>query len=67
MTLPPPTRFGGSATLMVSSLGVRSIPSSVVVNFSTGFFLAFMILGNEAYRGSKERRSTECDKMKHRG
>jgi hypothetical protein len=51
-TLPPPTRFGGSLTVIVSSRGARSTPRSAGVNFSTGFFFAFMMLGNDAYRGS---------------
>jgi hypothetical protein len=51
-TFPPPTRFGGSATLRVSNRGVRSTPSSSAESFSMGFFLAFMMFGSEAYRGS---------------
>ena len=47
-TLPPPTRFGGSATLSVSRIGVRSTPRSTGVSFSMGFFLAFMMLGKDA-------------------
>lgn len=39
-------------TLMVSRRGVRSIPRSAGANFSKGFFLAFMMLGREAYLGS---------------
>lgn len=41
-------------TLSVSSRGVRSIPKSDALNFSIGFFFAFMILGRDAYRGSVE-------------
>jgi hypothetical protein len=51
-TLPPPTRFGGSLTVMVSSRGARSTPRSAGVNFSIGLFFAFMMLGNDAYLGS---------------
>lgn len=31
---------------------MRSTPRSVALIFSIGFFLAFMILGSDAYRGS---------------
>ncbi len=48
LTFPPPTRLGGSATLRVSNSGVRSTPRSAGVNFSMGFFFAFMMLGNDA-------------------
>lgn len=51
-TFPPPTRFGGSVTLRVSSLGVRSTSRSAGVNFCMGFFFAFMMFGRDAYRGS---------------
>jgi hypothetical protein len=36
----------------VSSRGARSTPRSAGVNFSIAFFFAFMMLGNDAYRGS---------------
>lgn len=49
---PPPTRLGGSVTRTVSSRGVRSTPSAAGASFSIGFFLAFIMFGKEAYRGS---------------
>lgn len=52
-TFAPPTRLGGSVTLIVSNKGVKSIPRSDGVTFSIFFFLAFMILGSDAYRGSE--------------
>ena len=43
--------------------GVKSIDKSEGVNFSIGFFLAFMMLGSEAKRGSMEKiRKMECVK-----
>lgn len=48
LTLPPPTRLGGSVTLTVSRRGVKSIPKSPGEYFSIGFFFAFIMLGNEA-------------------
>jgi hypothetical protein len=47
-TLTPASLEGGSVTLSVSSLGLRSTPKSAAVNFSSGFFFAFMIFGRDA-------------------
>src|SRR5262249_49394437 len=47
-TLPPPLRFGGSATLSVTSRGDTSTPSASGLTTSSGFFLAFMMLGSVA-------------------
>src|SRR5690606_5556509 len=47
-TLPPPWRFGGSATLITFSRGVRSTPSASGANSSIGFFFAFMMFGSDA-------------------
>ncbi|EEQ40022.1 conserved hypothetical protein [Clavispora lusitaniae ATCC 42720] len=51
-TLTPAERAGGSSTLSVSKRLTTSIPKSSAFNFSNGFFLAFMMLGNDAYSGS---------------
>ncbi len=55
----PPFRAGGSATFIVSNAGLKSIDKSEGEKFSIGFFLAFMMLGSEAKRGS----TTEIRKM----
>src|SRR5258708_27199088 len=51
-TLTPPWRFTGSSTLSVTRRGVTSTPRSSGLITSIGFFLAFMMLGSDAYRGS---------------
>ncbi|KAG8840601.1 hypothetical protein FRB91_005905 [Serendipita sp. 411] len=52
LTFAPPCLFGGSVTFTVSNRGFRSTPNSSAVNFSIGFFFAFMMLGKDVYRGS---------------
>ena len=47
-TLMPAWRLGGSATLSVFRRGVTSTPRSAGLRVSSGFFLAFMMLGSEA-------------------
>ncbi len=47
-TLPPPWRFGGSATLSVARRGATSTPSASGFITSSGFFFAFMMLGSVA-------------------
>lgn len=44
-------------TLIVSKRGAKSIPISAGVNFSRGFFFAFMMLGKDAYLGSENKGS----------
>mmetsp|Transcript_22629 Transcript_22629/g.76017 ORF Transcript_22629/g.76017 Transcript_22629/m.76017 type:complete len:274 (-) Transcript_22629:58-879(-) len=56
-TLMPAWRLGGSATCNTSSLGSSPTPRSSGESFSIFFFLAFMMLGSVAYRGSLRRRS----------
>mmetsp|Transcript_22479 Transcript_22479/g.53943 ORF Transcript_22479/g.53943 Transcript_22479/m.53943 type:complete len:236 (-) Transcript_22479:101-808(-) len=56
-TLPPPCRTGGSLTLIVLTLDATSTPSVAGSVASIFFFLAFMMLGSVAYRGSFSRRS----------
>lgn len=53
-TFAPPSLFAGSLTLIVSNRGFASSssPRSLSEIFLKGFFLAFMIFGSEAYRGS---------------
>ena len=47
-TLPPPLRLAGSVTLSVVSRGATSTPSVAGLVTSSGFFLAFMMLGSVA-------------------
>ena len=47
-SLTPAIRPGGSAVLITSRRGATSTPKSSGVFSSTGFFLAFMILGSDA-------------------
>ena len=47
-TLPPPWRFGGSATLITFRRGVMSAPRSSGDISSIGFFFAFMMFGRDA-------------------
>ena len=47
-TLPPPSRFGGSATCITWRRGAVSTPRSAGLTSSIGFFFAFMMLGSEA-------------------
>ena len=47
-TLMPALRFGGSLTLMVVRRGATSTPRSGGLTVSSGFFLAFMMLGSVA-------------------
>ena len=49
--------MGGSSTLVCSILGVVSTPKSDAFICSIGFFLAFIIFGNDAYLGSFNLRS----------
>src|SRR5690606_23525768 len=56
-TLIPALRSAGGSTLSNLVRGATSTPRSAGVVVSMGFFLAFMILGREAYRGSLSRRS----------
>mmetsp|Transcript_71316 Transcript_71316/g.195456 ORF Transcript_71316/g.195456 Transcript_71316/m.195456 type:complete len:237 (-) Transcript_71316:112-822(-) len=56
-TLAPPSRFGGSSTLITLRCGLISTPRSSGVNLAIFFFFAFMMLGSVAYRGSLRRRS----------
>ena len=53
----PAFLVGGSSTETISILGEVSIPRSFDVTFLMGFFLAFMIFGRVAYRGSFNRKS----------
>ena len=45
-TFTPALRLGGSLTLRVFRRGVTSTPSSSGLKLSSGFFLAFMMLGS---------------------
>src|SRR4029077_11041691 len=56
-TLWPPCRFGGSSTLRTTRRGVTSTPRASGVVVTIGFFLARMMFGSEAYRGSLSRKS----------
>src|SRR6185312_12304820 len=56
-TLIPALRPSGSATLTTVRRGAVSAPRSASGLISSGFFLAFMMLGREAKRGSLRRRS----------
>lgn len=56
-TIVPACLTGGSSTDKISILAVVSTPRSFAVIFLIGFFLAFIIFGNVAYRGSLSRRS----------
>ena len=47
-TITPASRFGGSSTFRVSSLGATSTPRSSGVSSSMGFFFAFMMFGRDA-------------------
>ena len=47
-TLAPPWRAGGSTVFSTVRRGVTSTPKSSGVLASTGFFLAFMMLGSDA-------------------
>src|SRR5205807_808610 len=57
-TLTPAARCGGGSTLITFTFGVTSTPSAWGVSSAIGFFFAFMMLGNDAYRGTLSRRST---------
>mmetsp|Transcript_37800 Transcript_37800/g.95967 ORF Transcript_37800/g.95967 Transcript_37800/m.95967 type:complete len:256 (+) Transcript_37800:168-935(+) len=56
-TITPALRLGGSSTLTVDTCSVSATPRSSGVVLSIFFFLAFMMLGSVAYRGSLRRRS----------
>eukprot|EP01022_Parablepharisma_sp_SALTPOND_P004193 TRINITY_DN118_c0_g1_i10.p1 TRINITY_DN118_c0_g1~~TRINITY_DN118_c0_g1_i10.p1 ORF type:complete len:1227 (-),score=392.65 TRINITY_DN118_c0_g1_i10:741-4421(-) len=56
-TFTPALRLAGSTTLSVFTRGLTSTPSSSGLTVSSGFFLAFMILGSVTQRGSFRRRS----------
>ena len=47
-TLTPALRLAGSATLSVFRRGAMSTPSASGLSVSSGFFLAFMMLGSDA-------------------
>jgi hypothetical protein len=51
-TFLPASRLAGSETETICSVGFTSTLKSPGVNISIGFFLAFMILGSVAKRGS---------------
>mmetsp|Transcript_44061 Transcript_44061/g.89962 ORF Transcript_44061/g.89962 Transcript_44061/m.89962 type:complete len:224 (-) Transcript_44061:77-748(-) len=53
----PAALTGGSSTDTTVLCGVKSTPVLSAVKLSRGFFLAFMMLGSVAYRGSFSRRS----------
>mmetsp|Transcript_54556 Transcript_54556/g.130713 ORF Transcript_54556/g.130713 Transcript_54556/m.130713 type:complete len:239 (-) Transcript_54556:87-803(-) len=57
LTMMPALRLGGSSTLTVVRCSVRVTPRSSGFTLSIFFFLAFMMLGSVAYRGSLRRRS----------
>src|SRR5262249_4888240 len=56
-TFTPDLRLAGSTTFSVFTRGATSTPSASGFSCSIGFFLAFMMLGSEAQRGSFNRRS----------
>src|SRR5262249_29952064 len=51
-TFTPDLRLAGSTTFRVLTRGATSTPSASGLSCSIGFFLAFMMLGREASRGS---------------
>ncbi|KAL2744560.1 hypothetical protein V1477_007102 [Vespula maculifrons] len=56
-TIAPACLTGGSSTEIISILADVSMPRSFELIFLIGFFFAFIIFGNVAYRGSLRRRS----------